>query len=245
VIETPDNVAAIARWAVMPEELIRKHENDGDFAKRNLINPHLLAELGDLTGVSVLDAGAGDGYLSRILARAGATVTAVEPAQALVDRIRERERTEQLGLTIHQAGLLEYEPEQAFDVVVCSMVLMAIPDWRPALESCVRSLRPGGRLVINLVHPAFENLWTTWRENDGAYRVDRYLSEYELPGPLASDFHRPLSAYLNAIMEAGCLLRKVIEPGLDAKVAAESGTEGIEAYVELPNFVIIFAERAA
>lgn len=245
MIETPDNVAAIARWAVLPEELIRNHENDGDFAKRNLINPHLLAELGDLAGVSVLDAGAGDGYLSRILARAGATVTAVEPAQALVDRIRERERTEPLGLMIHQVGLLDYQPEQAFDVVVCSMVLMAVPDWRPALDTCVRSLRPGGLLMINLVHPAFENLWTSWRENGGGYRVDRYLSEYEVPGPYASDFHRPLSAYLNAIIESGCVIRKVIEPGLDPQVAAESGIEGIEAYVELPNFVIIIGERAA
>jgi hypothetical protein len=61
------------------------------------------------------------------------------------------------------------------------MVLMAVPDWRPAMRACVESLRPNGLFVFGLVHPAFEQLRSTWRDH-GAYRVQRYLEEYEIVG---------------------------------------------------------------
>lgn len=242
--ETADNATAIARWSGLPPSVLDAHQVDGDFPKRHLLNDHVLGLLGEVDGRRVLDAGAGEGYFSRILARAGARVTSVEPAQGLVDRIRELERREPLGLEIHQADLVEYRAEEPFDAVICNMVLHAIPNWRPALAACVAALKPGGRLVISVVHPAFEGLWTTWRQH-GDYRLTRYLSEYEIEAEHASDFHRPLSTYLNAIIESGCRLTTIIEPGLDPQVAEESGIEGIEAYVDLPNFMIIAGERAA
>lgn len=226
----------------MPTDAVNSYDDQGDFSKRHLINSHLLDQLGPLDGRRVLDAGAGEGYLSRLFARAGARVTAVEPAQALVDRIRELERVEPLGIEIHQVDLVEFKTDVRHDAVVSSMVLQAIPDWRRALSSCVDALVPGGRLVITLNHPCFENLWPTWKQQR-AYRTDRYLAEYEMPGPYASDFHRPLSTYLNAIIESGCRIERVIEPGLDPDVARDSGIEGIEAYVDLPNFVIIAATK--
>jgi 2-polyprenyl-3-methyl-5-hydroxy-6-metoxy-1,4-benzoquinol methylase len=244
VTETTDNAAAIARWSRLPTSVLSNHQADGDFPKRHLLNDRLLDQLGELDGRRVLDAGAGEGYLSRILARAGARVTSVEPAGGLVDRIRTLERDEPLGLEIEQADLVDFRTDEPYDAVVCSMVLQAIPNWRPALASCVAALKPGGRLVIALIHPAFENLWTTWKQY-GDYRLTGYLSEYEIKAKYASDFHRPLSTYLNAIIETGCQLTAIIEPGLDPEVARESGIEAIEAYVDLPNFVIIAAERPA
>lgn len=226
----------------MPTEAITAYDDQGDFAKRHLINGPLLDQLGPVDGRRVLDAGAGEGYLSRLLARAGARVTSVEPAQAMVDRIRELEGEQSLGLVIHQLDLTDFHTDEPFDTVVCSMVLGAIPNWWAALASCVRALRPGGQLVITLNHPAFENLWTTWKKH-GDYQLTGYLSEYEIKAEYASDFHRPLSTYLNAIIETGCRLTAIIEPGLDPEVARESGIEGIEAYVDLPNFVIIAAQR--
>lgn len=239
--ETHDNAAAIAQWGATPREIVNSYDDQGDFPKRHLINSALLDQLGPLTGRRVLDAGAGEGYLSRLLARSGARVTSVEPARAMVDRIHELERAEPLGLEIREIDLADYTTEVGYDAVVCSMVLQAIPDWRRALTACVAALAPGGRLVITLNHPAFENLWTTWRRH-GEYRLTRYLAEYEISGH-ATDYHRPLSTYLNAIIEAGCRIRAMIEPGLDPEVARESGIDGIEAYTHLPNFVIISADR--
>lgn len=221
---------------------MEENAEDGDFAKRHLVNPALLRLLGEVRGRRVLDAGCGTGYFTRMLAERGAHVIGVEPAEAMVAFARAKEAELGQGITYVQADLtLLPDLGGPFDSVVCSMVLMAVPDWKPAMRACVECLRPGGLFVFALVHPAFEQLWSTWRDH-GDYRVRRYLEEYEIVGPDASDFHRPLSAYLNELASLGCRLREVVEPGLDPEVAEKSSIPGIESYVHLPNFLIVSAE---
>lgn len=221
---------------------MEENAEDGDFAKRHLVNPALLRLLGEVRGRRVLDAGCGTGYFTRMLAERGAHVIGVEPAEAMVAFARAKEAELGQGITYVQAELtLLPDLGGPFDSVVCSMVLMAVPDWKPAMRACVECLRPGGLFVFALVHPAFEQLWSTWRDH-GDYRVRRYLEEYEIVGPDASDFHRPLSAYLNELASLGCRLREVVEPGLDPEVAEKSSIPGIESYVHLPNFLIVSAE---
>lgn len=238
------NEAAIRRWsASATRDAMESTAEDGDFAKRHLVNPVLLRLLGDVAGRRVLDAGCGNGYVSRLLAARGAHVVGVEPADGLLAFARERETELGQGISYVQADLARLPDLGApFDAVVCSMVLMAIPDWKPAMRACVESLRPGGLFVFALVHPAFEQLLSTWREH-GEYRTRRYLAEYEIHGPSAPDFHRPMSAYLNELAGLGCRLREVVEPGLDAEVAERSGIDGIEGYRQLPNFLVVSALR--
>ncbi|MBN6037015.1 bifunctional 2-polyprenyl-6-hydroxyphenol methylase/3-demethylubiquinol 3-O-methyltransferase UbiG [Amycolatopsis sp. 195334CR] len=231
------NEAAIRQWnASATRAGMTATARDGDFAKRHLVNPELLRLLGDVRGRLVLDAGCGNGYFSRMLAGRGARVVGIEPAARMVEFAREQGE----GVTYHQADLTRLpELGEEFDAVVCSMVLMAIPDWRPAMRACVDALRPGGLFVFAVVHPAFEQLYRSWREH-GEYRVREYLVEYEIPGPAATDFHRPLSAYLNELAALGCRLREVAEPGLDP---AEVHEPGLTGYVRLPNFLLVSAEK--
>lgn len=75
------------------------------------------------------------------------------------------------------------------------------------------------------------------RRASGVRGVARDLVEYEIAGRDASDFHRPLSAYLNEVAALGCRVREVAEPGLDPALA-----DGIESHVRMPNFLIVAAE---
>lgn len=196
-------------------------DGEGDFAKRHLINPTLLRMAGDLRGSRVLDAGCGQGYLSRMLAARGSHVVGVEPASALFDYSVEREA--ELGQGIHyvQADLCELpDLGEPFDLCVVSMVLAAIPEWERALTACVERLRPGGVIVVTLNHPCFERLWTTWRDC-GEYRLSRYLAEYEIEGAHGIDFHRPLSTYVNRLIDLGCRIREMAEPALSEEGVAE------------------------
>lgn len=227
------NEEAIRRWSLTPREYLEQTAVEGDIAKRHLLNPALLRVLGDVRGRRILDAGCGNGYLSRMLASRGAEVVGVEPAlyDFAVSLPHPRVR-------YVRADLCELpDLGGAFDVVVASMVLPAVPDWQGAMRACVDALAPGGLFVFTLNHPCFERLAPTWREH-GAYRVEEYLAEYELDGPHGVDFHRPLSTYLNALVRLDCRLREFVEPGLDPSVP-----EGVEAYIHLPNFVVVAATK--
>ncbi|WP_312872249.1 class I SAM-dependent methyltransferase [Amycolatopsis dendrobii] len=228
------NEAAIRQWdSGSTRASMEATAEHGDFAKQHLVNPVLLRLLGDVRGRRVLDAGCGNGYFSRMLAARGAEVTGVEPAESVISFAREKAGA---GVSYVQAELARLPALEPFDAVVCSMVLMAIPDWKPAMRACVEAVRPGGLFVFAIVHPAFEELFGTWRKY-GEYRRKEYLAEYEIAGRDASDFHRPISAYLNELAALGCRLREVVEPGLDPAVA-----EGIESYVRMPNFLLVSAE---
>jgi SAM-dependent methyltransferase len=217
-------------------------EPDGDFGRRHLLNPVLLRMLGDVRGRRILDAGCGHGYLSRMLGGRGAQVTGVEPAQSLYDYATGQEAGEPLGICYVQADLCRLPGlGDPFDAVVANMVFLDIPDWSEAMKACADTLAEGGLLVFSVIHPCFEQLASSWREH-GEYRTREYFTEYEIPGPYASSFHRPLSAYLNELVRVGCHLREIAEPALEPAIAAaEPGAEG---YVHLPNFLVVAARRA-
>jgi 2-polyprenyl-3-methyl-5-hydroxy-6-metoxy-1,4-benzoquinol methylase len=209
------NEAAIGRWAVMPQDVLAQMADDGDFSKRHLVNPVLLRMLGDVSGRRVLDAGCGNGYLARMLARLGAHVTGVEPATALFDFAVGAEEADPLGIRYVKADLCDLTgPDQAvnlgesFDAVVASMVLPAIPDWTRAMRACVQQLRAGARFIFSVNHPCFEQLAASWRQH-GAYQVSEYLADYEIEQRYATDFHRPLSAYLNQVISLGCRIAEI------------------------------------
>lgn len=234
------NEMAIERWGATPRAALEEMAYDGDFSKRHLVNPVVLRMVGDVDGRRVLDAGCGNGYLSRMLAGLGAEVVGVEPGRSLFEFATERESVAPQGIRYVRADLCALpELGGAFDVVVASMVLPAIPDWTGAMRACVEALRPGGLFVFTVNHPCFEMLWPSWREH-GEYRTRRYLAEYEIPGPNGVDFHRTVSTYLNELIGLGCRLVEIAEPGLDPEVA-----DGVEAYVHLPNFLAVAARRAS
>jgi hypothetical protein len=80
------------------------------------------------------------------------------------------------------------------------------------------------------------------RRQHGEYRTTRYLAEYEIHGPSGVDFHRTISTYLNQLIGLGCRVTEIAEPGLPPELAAD-GPDHIDAYVHLPNFLIVAARR--
>jgi len=241
------NEAAIAKWGAMPRAALDAMEPYGDFAKRHLLNPVVIRMLGDVRGRRVLDAGCGQGYFCRMLAGLGAEVTGVEPGESLIGYAREKESERAQGIRYLQADLstpLDLAGLGGpFDAVVCNNVLMAVPGWTSVLASCLAALDAGGVFVFAIVHPCFERLSASWREH-GEYRVREYLADYEIPERYATDFHRPLSAYLNELIRQGARIREVAEPGLGPGTSPGTGPGEDElagAYRRFPNFLVVCA----
>ena len=121
------------------------------------------------SGASVLEVGAGSGYLAALLRAAGAArVVAVERLPQLASRARRN--LNRLGVTgvrmVVGDGRLGVPPWGPFDVVIISAATRHIP--RPLLEQ----VGPGGRMVVPVIGPDDERLWCLAREADGWARQD-------------------------------------------------------------------------
>lgn len=215
---------------------------EGDFGRRALLNGTIFRLIGDLQGKRVLDAGCGNGYLSRLMAQRGAHVAGIESADGPIAYAQRLEERQLLGIDYYREDLSRFggvgEP---FDAVVANMVFLDIPDWRSALANCVHVLKPGGRLVYSLTHPVWgtPGHFAEWVEK-GHVEVSEYLNEYESELAVGINFHRPLSAYVNETIRLGCNIAELVEPRLLPE-QIESPDQAI--FTRIPNFVVIAASR--
>jgi len=234
------NADAIAAWGAAVDHL-DDWSDEGDFIRRHLLNPAIFDLLGAVAGRNILDAGCGHGYLCRLLARRGAHVTGVEPAAPLLQLAVAHEAREPLGIRYLGADLSIADLPGGFDAVVANMVLMDIPDDVAAMRTCVAALRPGGDLVVSLTHPCFEAASSDWATR-GCVEVREYLAPYTKEQGYAPGFHRPLSHYLNTVIDAGCVIRRLVEPGLDAHWGQRG--PAFERNVHVPSVIVLHAVKA-
>lgn len=196
-------------------------------------NPAFLAFMGDLSGKTVLDAGCGEGYNTRLLARSGARMTGVDLSERMIELARQEEQREPLGIRYEVASFsdLGIFNDASFDVVVSSMALMDGPDFEGAVKEIFRVLRSGGELMFSIIHPCFMTRGYGWICDEDENPVGITVSDcFDLqpfverwrfskaPGsenvePFAVPrFPRTLSDYLNALIEAGFVLKRMKEP---------------------------------
>jgi 2-polyprenyl-3-methyl-5-hydroxy-6-metoxy-1,4-benzoquinol methylase len=236
-----NNAEAISYWAGLPRELIERFGDEGDSGRQHLLNPAIFRMLGDIRGKRILDAGCGQGYLCRLLAKEGAHATGVEPAAPLIGYAIEREHSENLGIVYIQEDLSAFAFSNAhFDAVVANMVFMDIPDYQQAMRNCVRCLKDYGDLIFSLSHPCFEGTDSEYAEN-GHLEITEYFEEHSIKQTYGYRFHRPLSQYLNLSIQSGCCLKEIVEPQLDAAFAEQDRKYARNAHV--PAFIIIHAMK--
>ncbi|WP_417724481.1 methyltransferase domain-containing protein [Salipiger sp.] len=98
-------------------------------------------------GAHVLDLGCGPGQDSRLLARAGFRVTAMDASAEMV-----RQAGLEPGVTTRHATFADLDDAAAFDAVWASFSLLHAPksDFPAHLAAIRRALKPGGTLVLSL-----------------------------------------------------------------------------------------------
>jgi len=113
-----------------------------------------------VAGARVLDLGCGEGYGARALRRRGAeTVLGVDRSPEMVDLARRQEAADRLGglrFEVGDASRVEL-PDDAFDLVVAIFLFnyLTLDETVATLGRARAALRPGGRMVFSVPHPAF------------------------------------------------------------------------------------------
>lgn len=262
----PEN---IGHWEGIVDAWVEFVRGGFDVYREYVNSPAMLRRIGPVRGLDVLDLGCGEGYHSRILARRGARVIAVDATPGMIARARAEERRRPLGIRyrVADAAHLRGVGRSRFDLVASFMALMDIEDYRGAVRESVRVLRPGGRFVFSVPHPCFDTVfrrgkmvsgWVRVRERPPRgkalyFRVDHYFRTglfawpWSLRGTTARfrniGWHLTLSDYVNALAEAGFVVRHLDEPRPTPKGVKVH--PGLAKLRRVPHSIVVEAVKPA
>lgn len=220
-----------------------------DIYRDHLNTPAFFAMLPDVTGLIAIDIGCGEGHNTRLLAKRGAQVTAVDISEVFLRHAKEFEQQQQLGIDYRLASAVDLPfSESSFDFATAFMSLMDVPETDRVLAEAYRVIKPGGFLQFSITHPCFDtphrkNLRDTNRKTYAIEVGDYFrdlngeIDEWLFKGAPAEEkrglrkfriprFTRTLGHWLNLIADAGFMLERVEEPRpSDDTIAAHPGLQ--------------------
>lgn len=236
---------------------------EGNDFVNELIWPAVSRMLPVTPDMQALDIACGNGLTSRRLAEQGASVTGIDFSSEMIAHARRRSATygdrivyQVLDATDEQALLAL--GERRFDAALSSMALFDMAEIDPLFRSLIRLLKPGGIFVFSLMHPCFNNPFTTHVAETGngrdgnvttyAVKVYRYMTSAPAHGTALSNqpqahvyFHRPLAALLGAGFRCGfvvdALEERAFPPSEDP--ARNRPLHWSSAYSEIPPVMVV------
>lgn len=226
------------------EKLARAYAAKAETKAENGYNEHpaMRAQIGDVTGLRVLDAGCGPGFLGRDLLAAGArSVVAFDVSPAMIEISRE---TLGESAELHVADLARELPfeSESFDLVVSSLALDYVRDWSVPLGEFHRVLVPGGRLVFSVQHPLGSYAWFHPPTAFGVHLCEAEWKGFTEEPVTVPDYYRSMEEILNPLLAAGFTLREIRETRPVEALRAIDPVK-YDRGMKFPTFLILDAIR--
>ncbi len=239
-------------------------EGSADSYQEKVILPNIMRIVAPKKDVKILDIACGQGYFSRAFAEKGATVTACDIAPELIEIAQKttvNSLAKNISFTTTPADDLGFKEGNSVDTAVIVLAIQNIENIVGVFNEARRTLKPGGKLVLVLNHPAFRIVGgSSWAWDAGPQkqyrRIDSYMSDsqHKIDMTPAKDrqirktftvsFHRPLQSYFKALNKAGFAVAR-LEEWISHKVS-EPGPRADEENrmkKEIPMFVCLEAVK--
>jgi len=181
----------------------------------DLVIPRLVEVVGRVDGLTVLDAGCGEGIVSRSLVGTATRMVGIDVVPQLIAYARERDLTHSITYTVHDLSRPLPHYHQTFDLIVSNFVLNDVPDYRGFITTLSASLKPRGRIVLSLNNPYAALL----REKVDNYFDSEAIAQYVF-GP-ALYFHRTMEEYSQAFHTAGLVLSRLYDVHMTEAMVAQ------------------------
>jgi SAM-dependent methyltransferase len=201
---------------------IRVIRENLDRYRTELTDRVILDAVDPAPGETIIDAGCGEGWLSRACTEAGAQVVGVDNCLPFIEAARSASNG--TGPVYHHADVQALPLEDASaDVVVANHVLTDVPDPAKAINEFARVLRPGGRFVTLMLHPCFYGPQAERRVDAPQANVIEYFARPRIvrqpfviagqtsPAEIVTHLW-PLEFWFESLFTAGLIPTSVTEP---------------------------------
>lgn len=247
-VNTPETVITDCQkgWSLTTKEyaaLVLNESRDSYYLRSRGLKTNLLNIIGDCSKSRLLDIGCGNGWL-------------LDDAKAAegfgCDIAEQTEISPVWDFQVQDVRELSY-PDSFFDITVASLVLIWFNELEVALKEMYRVTKPGGKMVIAMVHPYFYRMGQP--EENGDYTIRKDLSKsFEVPklkiggvaGPLTYYYH-PFTDYLNGCIKTGFRICKILDWFLDMEDYQKEISKGMHSSIsrtgKVPTYCFIECEK--
>ncbi|MFB9950311.1 class I SAM-dependent methyltransferase [Rhizobium puerariae] len=211
--------------------------------------PAIRGLLPDMKGLKVVDLGCGFGWFSRFAAGEGAgSVLGFDLSEKMIARARMENAHPAIAYEISDLERMEL-PKAAFDLAYSSIAFHYLEDFARLARQVHAALVPGGKFVFTIEHPIYmASASPGWQSDETGRRfwpVDHYSEE----GRRTTDwlakgvvkYHRTIGTTLNALIDGGFAIRRVLEWRPTAEQIAAN--PGLAEEMDRPMILMVSAER--
>lgn len=209
------------------DKIAKKYDLDfgeeGDYSHKYVIYPAVDAILQNSPMDNIIDLGCGTGTYTRKLSKVASEVYGVDFSPEMIKIAKKRN-----GKTKYTVADLERElpfEDNKFKLALSIMVLHSLPNITNTLKETYRILKPNGRLIVVIPHPArieqFRSIQLEDKEKyltpqKGIFKWKQFGEVCDIP---TAFYVRPLEYYFSSFRKAGFVVNDIIEPKIveDAK----------------------------
>lgn len=196
-------------WDASAEAWINSSGEEGDKSRKHILDPAVLRRLDGRSFKRAIDVGCGEGRFCRLLQARGIDTVGIDLSEPLILHARSRDPSGDYRV---ESGEKLSAADAEFDLAICYLSLIDIPDFRAAISELVRVMTPGATLlVVNLTSFNTAGHSKGWRKSFTGKVKDFVIDDYsaerativEWGGIRVENWHRPLDAYMQAYLGAG------------------------------------------
>ncbi|MEP3227249.1 MAG: class I SAM-dependent methyltransferase [Parasphingorhabdus sp.] len=223
-------------WVESADAWIASIGEHGDWTRRTFLDAVML-DRATAIGGHFLDIGCGEGRFVRMLQDRGLTGSGIDPVPNLIETAQKRDPKGDYAIGIGEKLAFD---DGSFDLTIAYLSLIDIEDYRTAIAEMERVTKPGGSVLItNLTSFFTAGRWH--RSLTGAaknFQMDGYSQERATREKWAGidilNWHRPLSAYMDAFLSLGLQLVHFSEP-----TPPDQNDPKSDRYTRVPGFLVM------
>lgn len=203
----------------------------GDAPRRHIIDPLMFSLLPSNKNLTVLDAGCGNGYWTKLLSDRYTSVIGIDNSEKLLEIARNKNISANIEYKLMDLEQALPFSDESFDLVFSNMVVHYIQNINLFSKEMFRILKKDGLLLICLTHPIYESSKKPFLKSFQTRTLYKSLTLGDLAE--VKLWYEPLNSVINHFKDVGFVLIQQ-KDGIITKESAQEYPKYKE-YIGLPR----------